>query len=147
MDSGSADCRQPSGPSEDSVPGRWEQRAGFSVFFDVQPSGPGGLLPRTRLYHEETGDETTFSGWEPTDWVMWMLDRLRSAQPASEQAGEPISLVSMEIIDVRLVGDQAPDPGDDSVAVELQLRVSGMAELHRALAARVVGVLFGPELR
>jgi hypothetical protein len=141
MDSGPADGGQPSGPSS---PGQWEQRAGFSVFFDVQPSGPGELLQRTRLYHEETGDETTFSGWEPRDWVRWMLDRLRSAQPPSEPAGEPASVVSMEIIDVRLVGDQAPGPDDDSVAVELQLRVSGMAELHRTLAARVVGVLFGP---
>ena len=144
MDSGPADRGQPSGPSDDTVPGRWEQRAGFSVFFDVQPSGPGELLPRIRLYHEETGDETTFSGWEPAGWVRWMLGRLRSAQPPSGPAGEPASLVSMEIIDVRLAGDQAPGPEDDSVAVELRLRVSGMAGLHRTLAARVVGVLFGP---
>jgi hypothetical protein len=147
MDHGTADSGQPSGPSDDSAPGRWEQRAGFSVFFDVQPSGPGELLLRTRMYHEETGDEITFSGWEPTDWVRWMLDRLRSAQPPSEPAGEPALLVSMEIIDVRPVGDQAPGPQDDSLAVELRLRVSGRAELHRALAARVVGVLFGPEPR
>jgi len=147
MANGPADSGQPSAPSGKPAPGRWEQRAGFSVFFDVQPGGPGELLRRTRLYHEETGDETTFSGWEPTDWVRWMLDRLRSAQPPSEPAGEPASLVSMEVIDVRLVGDQARGPEDDTVAVELQLRVSGMAELHRTLAARVVGVLFGPEPR
>jgi hypothetical protein len=146
MDRGPADSGQPSDPAG-AAPGRWEQRAGFSVFFDIQPNGPGELRRRTRLYHEESAGETTFPGWEPTDWVRWMLDRLRSAQPPSEPAGAPASLVSMEIIDVRLVGDQAPGPDDDSVAVELQLRVSGMAELHRTLAARVVGVLFGPEPR
>ena len=66
----------------------------------------------------------------------------------------------MEIVDVRLVG--YPEPrgevvqdrrgprgvsrrgGDDTVAVELQLRVTGMAELRRTLEAKVVGVLFGP---
>jgi len=49
----------------------------------------------------------------------------------------------MEIIDARLTGDPAPG-GGDSVGVELQLRVTGIAELHRALGAKVVGVLFGP---
>jgi hypothetical protein len=46
-----------------------------------------------------------------------------------------------------LVGDPVHTAGGDSVAVELQLRVTGMAELHRALGARVVGVVFGPEPR
>lgn len=101
MDSERADSGQPSGPPS---PGRWAQRAGFSVFFDVQPGEPGEPLRRTRLYHEESGNETTFSGWEPTDWARWLLDRLRSAQPPSEPAGAHASLVSMEIIDGRVVG-------------------------------------------
>jgi hypothetical protein len=141
MRNGPAGAAQPSGPVGDTVPDRWQQRAGFSVFFDVQPGGPGEPRRRTRLYHEETADEATFRGWGPTDWVRWMLDRLGSAQPPSE----PPSLVSMEIIDARLIED--PDPGEDTVAVELQLRVSGMADLNRTLAARVIGVLFGPDPR
>jgi hypothetical protein len=147
MRSGPADDAQPSGLAGDTVPDRWQQGAGFSVFFDVQPGGPGEPRRRTRLYHEETADETTFRGWGPTDWVRWMLDRLGSAQPPSETAGAAASLVSMEIIDARLIEDPAPDPGEDTVAVELQLRVSGMADLNRTLAARVVGVLFGPDPR
>jgi len=145
MDNGSADGGQPSGPA-DAVPGWWQQRAGFSVFFDAQPTRPGApgeRRRRARLYHEETGDETTLRGWEPADWVRWMLDRLGSAQP-SEPGGATASLVSMEIVNVRLVGDTPPRTGDDTVAVELQLRVTGMAELRRTLEARVVGVLFGP---
>jgi hypothetical protein len=146
MDDGLADGGQPSGPS-DAEPGRWQQRAGFSVFFDAQPAGPGGpggLRRRTRLYHEETGNETTFRGWEPADCVRWMLDRLGSAQPPSEPDGAPASLVSMEIVDVRPVGDPVPPAGDDSVAVELRLRVTGVAELRRTLGTRMVGVWFGP---
>ena len=33
---------------------------------------------------------------------------------------------------------------NDTVAVELQLRVTGMAELRQTLRGKVVGVLFGP---
>ena len=164
MDNGLADGGQPSAPSD--VPGRWQQRAGFSVFFDAHTTGPGGsgeLRRRTRLYHDETGNETTLRGWEPTDWVRWVLDRLGSAQPPSASAGATVSLVSMEIVDVRLVGDPefrrevVQDPGglqgaslrggrggDDTVAVELRLRVTGMAELRQTLRAKVAGVLFGP---
>jgi hypothetical protein len=150
MDNGPAAGGQPSGPADDEVPGRWQQRAGFSVFFDVQPTGPGGpgeLRRQTRLYHDETGDETTFPGYEPTGWVRWMLDRLRSAQPPSEAAGATASVVSMEIIDVRPAGDPMPGAGEDSAGVELRLRVTGLAELHRMLGAKVVGILSGPEPR
>ncbi len=143
MRDGPADGMQRPGP----VPDRWHQRAGFSVFFDTQPGRPGELRWRTRLYHEETGEEITFPGRGPTDWVRWMLGRLGSAQPPSEPVGALASVVSMEIIDVRLVGDPVPSVADDSVGVELRLRVTGMAELHRALGARVVGVVFGPERR
>jgi hypothetical protein len=162
MDNGLADSGQPSAPS-DVVPGRWQQSAGFSVFFDAQTTGPGGsgeLRRRTRLYHEETGNETTLRGWEPTDWVRWILDRLGSAQSPSAPAGATASLVSMDIVDVRLVRDPescrkdiqdrggpqgaSSRGGDDAVAVELQLRVTGMAELRQTLRAKVVGVLFGP---
>jgi hypothetical protein len=130
------------------VPDRWRQRGGFSVFFDDQSPGldrPGELPRRTRLYHEETGGETTFTGWRPTAWVNWILDRLGSAPPLSpsEPTDAAGSLVSMEIIDARLIGDPAPVAGDDAVAVELRLRISGMTDLNRTLAARVVGVLFG----
>ena len=71
-----------------------------------------------------------------------MLDRLGSAQP--EATGTTAAVVMMEIIEARLTGDPAPGAGGDSVGVELQLRVTGIAELHRALGAKVVGVLFGP---
>src|SRR5271167_288334 len=150
MNNGPAAGGQPSGSADDEVPGRWQQCAGFSVFFDVQPTGPGGpgeLRWQTRLYHDETGEETTFPGCEPTYWVRWMLDRLRSAQPPSEAAGPAVSVVSMEIIDVRPAGDPIPGAGDDSVGMELQLRVTGLAGLHRLPGAKVVGILSGPEPR
>ena len=162
MDNGLADGGQAAAPAE-AVLGRWQQRAGFSVFFDTQATGSGAsgeLRRRTRLYHEETGSETTLHGWEPADWVRWLLDRLESAQAPSAPAGATASLVSMEIVDVRLAGDPephlevaqaregpqgaSPRGSDDTVTVELQLRVTGMGELRQTLRAKVVGVLFGP---
>jgi hypothetical protein len=126
------------------IPDPWRQQAGFSVFFDTRPGSPGQLRWRTRLYHEESADESTFLGSEPTGWVRWMLDRLGSGQPRLQPVGSPISLVSMEIIDAQLIGD-AKGIGGDCVTAELQLRVTGLDELHRALGAKVAGVLFGPE--
>jgi hypothetical protein len=140
------DGREP-GPAEGAIPGRWRQQSGFSVFFDTRRGGTGERRWRTRLYHEETGDEATFPDSEPTEWVRWMLGRLEPARPPSERNGTLASVVFMEIIDARLAGDPVSRAGDDSVGVELRLQVTGMAELNRALGARVVGVLFGPQPR
>jgi hypothetical protein len=142
-----AESAPPPGPA-DAISDRWRQRAGFSVFFDVRSpgrGGPGDRRQRTRLYHEETGDETMLPGWGPTEWVKWVLDRLSAARPPSEPAGEAASVVSMEIVDARVVADPAPGARGDAVAVELRLRVSGMAELNQTLAARVAGILLGSE--
>ena len=140
MRDGPANGGRPPGAAADEVPDRWHQLAGFSVFFDTRPSSSGELRWRTRLYHEESADEITISDNDPASWVRWMLDRLGSAQPLSEPVA---ALVSMEIIDVRLIGDPR-GPGDATVG--LQLRFTGLDELHRALGARVTGALFGPEL-
>jgi hypothetical protein len=126
------------------APDRWHQDAGFSVFFESRSGLPAELCSRTRLYHEESAQETIVVGNEPTAWVRWVLDRVRSEQPLSKQDAQA-SLVSLEIIDARMVGDPN-GVTDDSVSVELRLRVTGLDELHRAVGARVVGVLFGPEL-
>jgi hypothetical protein len=146
MYDGPADNGQSSGPAGERAPGRWQQRAGFSVFFDIRPAGPDEQRRRTRLYHEETGEETTFRGWEPADWVRWVLDRHGSAQPASGAAATA-SMVSIEIVDVRLAGDSVASAEDASVGAELRLRVTGIAELRRMTGAKVVGILFGPEPR
>jgi hypothetical protein len=147
MRGGPADGAREPGSAGGAVPGRWRQQGGFSVFFDTRPGETGERRWRTRLYHEETGDEATFPDSEPMEWVRWMLGRLEPAQLPSERNGTLASVVFMEIIDARLAGDPVSGAGDDSVGVELRLRVTGMAELYRALGARVVGVVFGPQPR
>jgi hypothetical protein len=142
---GPANGARPPASGANEAADRWHQSAGFSVFFDSRSALAGELRSRTRLYHEESAEETTFPGSAPTAWVRWMLDRVGSAQPLSEPMDGQVSLVSMEIIEARMVGDPK-DGGDDCVSVEFQVRVTGLDELHRALGARVVAVLFGPEL-
>jgi hypothetical protein len=141
---GPANGARPPAAAAREAPDRWHQHAGFSVFFDTRFGLPGELRSRIRLYHEESAEETTFPGNELTGWVKWVLDRVGSAQPLSERVDGHVSVVSMEIVDARMVGDPK-DIADDCLRVELQLRVTGLDELHRALGARVVGVLFGPE--
>jgi hypothetical protein len=139
-------ARSPAAAGAREAPDRWHQDAGFSVFFESRSGLPGELRSRTRLYHEESAEETIVVGTEPTAWVRWMLDRLRSDQPLSDPVnGTQASLVSLEIVDARIIRDPN-GASDDSVSVELQLRVTGLDELHRAVGARVVGVLFGPGL-
>jgi hypothetical protein len=131
------------------VADRWRQCAGFSVFFDVESPdlpGPGELHRRIRLYHEETAGEATFPGWRSAEWVNWMLGRLGSPKSPSDPTDAACSLVSMEIVDARLMADPVPGAGDDTVAVELRLSISGIADLNRTLTSKVVGVLFGCDL-
>src|SRR5260370_35498228 len=117
MGNGPADGGPPFSPADDATPRQWQQRAGFSVFFDIQPGGPGELRRRTRLYHEETGDEATFPDAGPADWVRWMLDRLASAQPAAEAIGMAVG--AREITAGGTTGERHPRTGDDGGGGEL----------------------------
>src|SRR5260370_827112 len=130
MGNGPADGGPPFSPADDATPRQWQQRAGFSVFFDIQPGGPGELRRRTRLYHEETGDEATFPDAGPADWVRWMLDRLASAQPASEAIG--MAGVAVEVLRLPATGDPAPRTGDRRVGGGTHLRGPRPGALRRA---------------
>jgi hypothetical protein len=138
-------ARSPAAAGAREAPDRWHQDAGFSVFFESRSGLPDELRSRTRLYHEESAEETVVVGSEPTAWVRWMLDRATSEQLVSKPVHAPATLVSLEIVDARMAADPN-GASDDSVRVVLQLRVTGLDELHRAVGARVVGVLFGPGL-
>lgn len=64
----------------------WRQRAGFSVF--VEDRFDGEASRRTRIYHDESGDEATFAQFEPVGLAVWMLRRLpEAAKSAPSPAG------------------------------------------------------------
>ena len=113
-------ARPPRDP--EAEPDRWLQQAGFSIFFDVQPGSPPR---RTRLYHEETGDEATFPGWEPAGWASWILGRLGLAPPASSAAGTTVPVLTIKIADARLTGVARPGTDDHRLEIQLHLWLPG----------------------
>jgi hypothetical protein len=50
----------------------WRQQAGFTLFFDYQKGEEGVQEWRTRVYHDESGEETQFSTLSPKSWLDWM---------------------------------------------------------------------------
>ena len=109
----------------------WRQRGGFSVLFDVRADGAGGELWRTRIYHEESGQEIVEAGLSGSAWPAWILDRLTGrARPGPEP-------VSVEVVDVRPAGPAA-DPAADALHVDVELLVHGLAALERQVGAALL---------
>ncbi|MGH3773800.1 MAG: hypothetical protein ACRDRW_20820 [Pseudonocardiaceae bacterium] len=80
-----------------SASGRWRQHAAFSVFVDSLADDAGRPVWRTRLYHEETGEETTVPGSAPLDWVRWIADRMGLVADPSDVGGARTETVLVEI--------------------------------------------------
>ena len=53
----------------------WRQQAGFSLFFDHSDEAPEKEAWRTRVYHDETGEETQFLTLDTTTWVNWIMEQ------------------------------------------------------------------------
>lgn len=149
-DSGRIDSESDRSTSTGSA--RWEQRAGFSLFFDVSHDDEGREHWQTRLYHEEAGDEATLPGARATLWTSWLLDRLgpagnEPARPAgaSTLAGQRVHDLTVEIVGARLAGGDSVPEGSrsDAVRVEVELRISGLPDLQRALGAAVIDAVLG----
>lgn len=123
--------------------GRWRQHAGFSVFFDSVAGDAGGPVWRARLYHEETGDETTMPGGVLSDWVRWIVDRAGPVPDLSDVGGAGTGTLSVEVLSARIVAGPAIDDDIENLRVEAELRVSGLSALRWALPATVIEVVFG----
>ncbi|MGH3867649.1 MAG: hypothetical protein ACRDQ4_16235 [Pseudonocardiaceae bacterium] len=94
------------GREDDSSSERWRQHAGFSVFFDSRTDDAGKPIWRIRLYHEETGDETTVRGGALLDWVRWIIDRVGPVADLPEVGGSGTGTV---VIEIKIVfGARAP---------------------------------------
>ena len=66
----------------------WRQHAGFSLFFDYVTDELGEEVWQTRVYHDESGEEASFSGTDTASWVNWVLEHaeLTAAEPVSGEA-------------------------------------------------------------
>ena len=91
----------------------WHQQAGFSLFFDHSDEVPEKEAWRTRVYHEETGEETEFLTMDTTTWVNWIMDQAKLPLPEQSNAVDEISETGPTPVQTpqteRL---QAPAPGE-----------------------------------
>jgi hypothetical protein len=123
------------------------QQAGFSLFFDTVSNEQGVQVWQTRLYHEESGEESTFQGADQASWVNWILERvnlppeIKTGHFEHEAAGERISLepatvspaspeireaIHLEILETR-ISEQGPsaERPEKQLMAEVRFRVSG----------------------
>jgi hypothetical protein len=125
---------QPPGPTgPDAADDRWTQRGAFSIFFDVAAGADTGEMWRTRIYHEETGEEQVITGRATEAWSGWILARLGAAEPGGR---DPIP-VRIEVVAVDLL-DRDVAAGADIVRIMSTLRVHGLSELERVLGTALV---------
>jgi len=126
------------------------QQAGFSVFLDQIVDESGETHWETRLYHAESGAETTLPGASPDQWIGWILDRMRPVsaeelRPESGTSRAAVEVVSVEILDVTFVGDDAPGPEPlQALKAQLVVQLTGVAELEREIGSRVLRGLADP---
>ena len=124
----------------------WRQHAGFSLFFDYTMDESGQQIWQTRVYHEESGEETVVPGVKTADWVDLILAQaqlpaveetvhispgtLAERTPAEEREApaEPIwgYNASLEILDVQVEATE-PDPGsaENTFTVDVRFQLSG----------------------
>ena len=96
----------------------WTQRAGFSVLFDCMATPTAQEVWRTRIYHDETGEETVLAGANALRWPRWIMARLvPHRKPDGESAGWPstadpttVHEVAVEIVEVRLLDRRTEGP-------------------------------------
>lgn len=123
----------------------WTQRAGFSVLFDHTAAADD--VWRTRIYHDETGQETVLAGADALRWPRWILARLTPhRKPDGEYAGWPsasdpaatVHDVAVEIVEVRLLDRSAEAADIERARVVVDVRVRGLAALEQRLGTAVI---------
>lgn len=122
----------------------WTQRAGFSVLFDLAAAPAAQEVWRTRIYHDETGQEAVLAGADALRWPRWILARLAAGRtPDGEDTGWPSASdtaqeVSVEIVEVRLLDRTAEAADIERARVVVDVRVRGLAALEQRLGTAVI---------
>jgi hypothetical protein len=124
--------------------GRRQQQAGFSIFLDQLADEHGCLRWETRLYHAESGVETTLSGASPEHWVAWILERLGSAgiegsDPRPHRHRAVVEVASVEIDDVTVVdGRDARGGSLHTIKARVAVQLAGVAPLEREIGSQIL---------
>jgi hypothetical protein len=125
-------------------PTQRKQEAGFSIFLDRVVDEHGEHHWETRLYHAESGRETTIPGASPDQWIAWVLEQipaavLPEAQRPPEGSRGTLTVASVEILDV-MVGEAEPTVAEPVHTVEARLiiQLTGVAVVERAIGSEVL---------
>jgi hypothetical protein len=130
--------------NHDNAPSQWEQRCGFSLFFESQQDASGGVAWRTRLYHDESGETLIVQGVTTSDWVRWIEARRAetTTSPTVELRKHLIERpgpASLTVQHVR-VARQSPIGANGAldVLVEVAVRVSDGDQTRIEVGAEVI---------
>lgn len=151
---GQTDGRPGSGAQEGGAAagggsGRRRQHAGFSVFLDQVVDEAGTTHWETRLYHAESGEESTLRGAAPDAWVGWILDRIgiaggRRATTDPVPSRAVVEIASVEILDVTVEPEDASgDQPTHAIRAQLVVELTGIASLEREIGSRVLRGMTG----
>ena len=125
----------------------WTQRAGFSVLFDLAADPAAQEVWRTRIYHDETGQEAVLAGVDTLRWPRWILARLAAdrksdgddaAWPSASDPAAAIQEVAVEIVEVRLHDRRTEAADIERARVVVDVRVRGLAALEQRLGTAVI---------
>jgi hypothetical protein len=129
---------------------RRRQRAGFSIFVDQVVDQAGGQRWESRLYHAESGAETTLPGASPDQWLAWVLEHLGTQETITEGRREPIypavEVLAVEVLDVTVTEEDSATRAESThkIAARVMIQLSGLSRLQRDIGSRVLSQLPGP---
>ena len=120
------------------------QRAGFSIFLDqVADDDSGTTHWETRLYHAESGSETSLPGASPDDWIGWLLEHIGAVDAGADVRGAAaravVEVASVEIIDVRIT-DDAPSrsPSLHTITANVVVQLTGVSGVERTIGSKIL---------
>ncbi len=128
---------------------RRRQKAGFSIFLDQVSDDTGEHRWETRLYHAESGAETSMPGASPDEWIAWLLEQTISAGVERVPCGRrstaaSIRVASVDILDVHLSPqDVEGAPELQTVTARVVVQLSGIAGVEREIGSRILRGLTG----
>jgi hypothetical protein len=129
------------------------QEAGFSIFLDQVADEQGRPHWETRLYHAESGVETTLAGASPEHWIAWILERLGSpdigsTDPRLEPRRAVVELASVEIDDVTVADDVDGRGGSlHTIKARVTVQLAGVAPLEREIGSQILRGIAHPRPR
>lgn len=128
-------------PARDPAAGVWQQRAAFTVFFE-SVSDPGAPPSwRTRVYHEESGEEQLLAGGLRAPWADWITGRLFAGPGDAEPGPGYQAPATVHVTAVRPTAAPRAGSVSDEIHLVAEVTISGLA----GLGAELVMALFTGE--